>query len=327
MREPRNLCGRLVLLSAMVLFSSPMQAAGAEAFPNRPITVILAFTSGTPVENAFRPVAAEASKLLGQPVLIESRPGANSRLGVAALKGAPGDGHLLTLAMDTVLVAQPLVDAAFQIEPGKDYIPVTFIMEFPLVLVANTASPFRDLKGLLAYAKGKPGVLNIAVVAGGSGHFLAERFRQAAGLEVTIVPYKGSPPAMIDLLAGRVDLQFAPTTAKQFIDAGKLVGIATTGSERWSVFPGLATLTEAGLPVASTAWYGIVAPPGTPAEVVAKLHHAFSSGLRNPEIRKRHEVEGMSSGNHATPEAFAEFVRSEIRVWRPIIKKSGIKME
>ncbi len=213
-------------------------------------------------------------------------------------------------------------------EVGRDYAPVVFGFQFPMVLVANAGLPFRDLKGLIAHAKANPGKLNVAITQASSTHIMSERFRQAAGIEVTLIPYKGAGSDQFsDLSAGRVDLTFTSTTVKPFIDSGKVVGIATTGAQRWSAFPQVPTLTEVGLPVIGGVWHGIIAPAGTPGPVIAKLNHAFNAVLRMPEIRKKLDDYGLATGSHSTPEAFAAFIRSELEVWKPVIQKAGIKLE
>lgn len=324
----RRLMISTINVIAAVGLAVSAQHVSAQAFPNKPITVIFPFSAGSPVDTAFRDIAAHATKTLGQPVLLEARPGANNRLGLAAIKAAPADGYTLTMAFDAVLVSQPILDPGFQIEPGRDYLPVHFTMEFPLVMVASTTPPVKNVKDIIAFAKANPGKVNFAGVGGATGYFMLERIRQASGIDVAMVPYKGSPQAMTDLLAGRVHVLLTAATARPFIESGKLIGIATTGRERWSAFPELPTLTESGVAVANTAWYGLVAAPGTPADAIAKLNAAFNVAVRAPEVRKVLEEKfGITSGRNPTPEEFTAFIRAESKSWTPILKSSGIKME
>jgi len=302
--------------------------AMAQAYPSRPVTVVFPFSAGSPVDTAFRDVGVELSKVLGQPVVLESRPGANNRLGISGIKAAAPDGYLLTMAFDAILVSQPILDPTFAIEPGKDYAPIGFFMEFPFVMVAANALPANDVAGIIAYAKANPGKVNFSGVGGGSGYIMLERIRQVAGLNVAMVPYKGSPQAMVDLVAGRVDLLLTTAAAKPFIQSGKIKGIATTGAQRWTSFPELKTLTESGLPVSGTSWYGLVAHVSTPPEIIARLNAAMNTVLKNPETRRKlDENFGMVTGRMSTPEEFGNFIRAETRVWTPVLKASGIKME
>ncbi len=315
-------------LACSALFVAAPVHSQAQTWPSKPVLMVFGGGTGTPLETAFRLVAAETTKTLGQPIIWENRPGANGRLSVNALRSAPADGYLLAMGTDAILISQPLSDPEFQFQPGRHYLPVAFMMEFPSVLAVQPSLGVKDMKGLLAYAKTNPGKLNIGGVAGGSGYFLAERFRQTASIDVQLVPYKGSPQAMIDLVGGRIQMQFAPASAKQFIEAGKLVGIATTGSQRWSAFPELPTLTEEGVPITTTFWYGAIAPMGTPVDVVGKLNRSLLSAATQADIRRRLDADfGMTTGKHASPEEFAAFIRSETTVWGPIIKNAAVKLD
>ncbi len=318
----------LKLVAAIGIATAYALPASAQGFPSKPITVIFPFTAGSPVDTVFRDIAQHASKTLGQPVLLEARPGANNRLGLAAVKTAKPDGYLLAMAFDAVLVSQPIIDSNFHLEPVRDYAPVQLTLEFPMVMIGGTSPPIKDVKEFVAYAKANPGKVNFAAVGGGTGHFIAERMRQAMGIDVTMVPYKGSPPAITDLIGNRVNVLLTGANARPFINSGKVVGIATTGSQRWSAFPDLPTLTESGIAVASSTWYGLVAPPGTPPDVIAKLNSAFNAAMQVPEIRKNLEEKfGMLPRGNLTPDEFTSFIRAESRTWAPILKASGIKIE
>lgn len=302
------------------------RAQAAQAYPTRPVTIIWPFPPTAVTAIAWRAISAEASKVLGQPLVFDSRPGARTRLGVNAMAKAPADGYLLNIAIDSLLVAQPIADPEFKMELGKDYTTVAFGYQFPFILVTTTGLPFRDLKGLIAYAKSNPGKLNVAITPASTTHFVSERFLQAAGLQLTLVPYKGGD-STIDLVAGRVDLLFSSTTVAPFVSAGKLNAIATTGAQRWSPFPDVPTLTELGLPVPTTVWFGVIAHANTPADVIAKLNSAFNAALKVPEVRKMLDGYGFATGSYTTPNEFATFIQSEVNAWKPVIQKAGIKLE
>jgi tripartite-type tricarboxylate transporter receptor subunit TctC len=310
-----------------LIFLIPVTQVAAQNFPSRPITLTFPFTTGSPVELAFRVIGGEASKTLGQPIVYEARPGANGRLGVQGLKQAAPDGHHLTVLLDSLVVSQPILDPAFQFEPGKDYAPVALMIEFPLILVVNPSLPFKDVKGLIAYGKANPGKLNFGGTNGSSSYFLAERFRQAAGLQATLVPYKGSPQSMIDLMSGQIQGVFGAPTVESFTKAGKLAALATSGSQRWPNFPAVPTLLESGVPVATTAWYGIAAPAGTPADVVAKLNGAIFGALKHPDVLKQLDTAGMAPIKPMSGAEFAAFVQSESKAWAPVLRSSNIRMD
>ena len=317
----------LTIASGMLWFLLAASEVAAQAFPSRPVTIIIPFTTGTPVDTALRAIGAEAAKPLGQSVVIENRPGANGRLGVNAIRAARADGHVLALVFDTLLVAQPILDPGFRIESGKDYAPVILLVDFPLLLVTNAASPFRDVNGLIGYAKANPNALNIAGTAGASSYFMAERFRQLAGISMTVVPYKGSTQSILDVVAGRVQLLFAPSTAEPFIASGKLASIATTGKRRWNAFASVPTLMEGGMNLASSAWYGVIANASTPPEAVARLNAVFNTVLKQGEILKQLDGMGMNTTSMTSPGDFGAFIQAEVKEWEPVLRNSGIKLE
>jgi tripartite-type tricarboxylate transporter receptor subunit TctC len=315
----------LVQLSVAVgVLGCVASSVQAQAYPSRPVTVIINSPAGSLMEGTFRTVMAEASKVLGQPLVVENRAGANGRLGVMALKSAAPDGHTITIANDAIMITQPVVDPTFQMELGKDYQPIAFLGEFPLVLAARPDVPFKDLKGLVAYAKANPGKLNWAVTPGNL--FITEMARQTAGIEFTAVPYKGSTSSFVDIVGGRVDLVFAGVDVATFFKAGKMIGVGTTGNVRWGAFPDLATFSESGFPVVSTVWYGLLAHAATPPEVVAKLSDAFNVALRQPAAVKQLESNGFITGRVRSPKDLAAFIQSEVNVWRPVIQKATIKL-
>lgn len=323
---------RLTFLCSTIAFgflvlAAPTRDVSAQAFPNRPITVILPFTTGTPVDAAMRVIGTEVSRTIGQPLVIENRPGANGRLGLNALKTSAADGHLLTLVFDTLLVAQTILDPGFRMEAGKDYAPVVLLVDFPLLLVAHPSIPARDTNSLISYAKANPDKLNIGGTAGASSYFMAERFRQLAGISMTIVPYKGSSQSIVDNVAGRVQLLFAPSTAEPFIASGKLVSIATTGKQRWNAFPNVPTFSESGFGLVSNAWYGIVAPAATPPDAIARFNGAINAALKQPDVLRQLTGFGMNTTTGLSPGDFGAFVQQEIREWEPVLRRSGIKLE
>jgi len=298
----------------------------AQAFPTRPLSMVLPFPPGNTIDQSFRAISAEASKLLGQPIVFENRPGARTRLGVAALAKAPADGHTLTGAIDALMVGQPIADPDFRMVPGRDYAPVAFILEFPYLLAASSAVPFRDLAGLIAHARANPGKLNIAMAPGSASHFATERLLQTAGVAMTQVPYKGGDMAN-DMAAGRIDLSFTTTLIAPFIAAGRVVPIATTGAQRWHAFPTVPTFAEAGLPMPTSVWFAVIAHANTPPDVVAKLNGVFAAVMNLPQIQKQLAGYGYSADRKLSPAELTAFIQSELSTWTPIIQKAGIKLD
>lgn len=314
---------RMALVSITTLVISG--GATGQAFPTRPITIIYNNLPGSGGDILTRAGSAEAAKILGQPVVVENRAGANGRLGLAALRAAPGDGHVLNVVNNALVIFQPIADTAFKFDPQSDYVPVSVLFESPLVLTANPGMPFRDMKSLIGYAKANPGKLNFAITAGAASHFLAERWMRALDIKVTLIPYKGENAGAAATLGGQTDLLFG-TVVKPMVDAGKLIALATTGRTRWKPFPDTLTFREAGVPFSAPVWYPMLAPAGTPASVVKVLSAAFDQAYRTPEVAKRLDDLGFTSPNMGPDETLA-YIRSELDAWRPVIQSAGIKLE
>lgn len=315
-------------LIAIVAAAAPFQASFAQAFPNRPITLIYPYPAGSTTDNAWRLIAQEASRTLGQNVVVENRAGASGRIGLDAVsRAANKEGYTIGVINNTLSVLLPLMDATFKVEPGKDYTPVTGAIETYAVLVANPSVPFKDLAGLISYAKDNPGKLNIASAGTGTpSHLAGELLARSAGIRLTHIPYKGEAPALADLLGGQVQLYFGVGILKPHVEAGRLIGIATTGPQRWNSFPNLPSFTEAGFPgVLTASWLGVIGPPGMAEESVNQLNRAFGTALRNPELRKKLEEQGWVL-QPSTPQEFAARIGTDVERWTPIIRAANIKV-
>lgn len=318
---------RLFLASVMVLAATVAGEAGGQTFPTRPITLIIPVSAGSGIEATFRMLAAEASKFLGQPIVAENRTGAGGRIGMNAVMAASKDGYVIGMVTTTILITAPAIDPKLFIEPGKDYTPVALTNESYFIIAAHPSVSFRDLKGLVSYAKANPGKLTVTgITLGSAGHLTWEMLKSTAGIDVTIVPYREQPLAVANLLNGQLHAMAFSTAAKPYVESGRLIGIATTGPRRWDLFPELPTMIEAGQPIMVDGWYGVVAPAGTPAAIVAKLNEAFLISLNKPEVIAKHKQLGLVPRS-STPEEFTKHIRSEIDRWTPIIRKMGIKFE
>jgi len=320
---------RRVLLGALLAGAAlqPVAALAQQDYPRRQITLVYPYGAGSAPESGWRAIAQEASRVLGQPIVFENRTGAGGRIGFDSVRRAQPDGYTLGIVPNGVLIVQPLADPALKVEPGKDYLPVVRAVDIYQVLVAHPSMPFRDVKSLIAYAKANPGKL--AYSSGGAGnqsHVGMERFKTAAGIDILHVPYKGEGAAVTDVLAGQVQLSMPSGSAKPHVDKGTLIGLATTGPRRWSLFPQLPTLIEAGLPgLTSITWMGVIAPPGTPADVVAKVNSAFNAALKAQPVHAKLEELGFTPVG-STPAEFETLVRDDLKAWEPIIRKANIKL-
>jgi tripartite-type tricarboxylate transporter receptor subunit TctC len=318
--------GMAGVVTAVGMATLGAQGVHAQAFPNRPISLVYPFPAGNVLDVSLRAVSAEASKMLGQPIVFENRPGAKTRLGVAAIAKAPPDGHQLSVAIDALMVGQPIADPDFKMVAGKDYAPVAFVLEFPYLLAASALVPFRDIAGMISYAKANPGKLNIAVAPGSASHFATERLLQTAGVGMTLIPYKGGDMAN-DLVAGRIDLAFTTTLMAPFINTGKAVALGTTGTQRWHAFPTVPTFAEAGLPMPTTVWFAIIAHANTPPDIVARLNSVFTAAVNLPHIQKQLAANGYNTDRKMSPAELTAFIQSELNVWGPVIQKAGIKLD
>ncbi len=300
----------------------------AQAFPTRPITVIYPYAGGSTTEAGARSISAEAAKILGQPVVFENRPGANGRLGLKDLIAARGDAHTLFWGSDGLMVIQPIADPDFKLEVGKDYVPISLGIQLYLTLVGRAGLPYRDAKGMIAYAKANPGKINFAHGGtGSSGHFVSEMLLQSADITATLIPYKGATPALNDLIGGQVDLLFLSASSRPFIDSGKAIGIASAAKTRIKPFLDIPTFLESGINVSPSIWFGVIAPGGTAPDVVAKLNAAFNGAQKNPELARRLEANGYITNVGMSAADFASFIRSEVDASTPVVRKTGFRLQ
>ena len=319
-------CGRGAGILGMLLLAGVSMPSFSQGFPNRSVTLIYPFTAGSVADVAFRRMALEASKFLGQQVIYENRPGGNGRVGLNVMMNARGDGYTLCIANLGMLVLEPLADPSLKVEPIKDYVPVVQVLETFLVLAAHPSVPYRDMKGLVAFASANPGRVTAGVTGGSVGPLALELLRLSSGANITPVRYKGDANAVQDALAGRVDLLIGVAGAlRANREQGKLVGIAALGSRRVKLVPDVPTAQEQGFPVSAPNWSGIVAPAGTPQEALSKLSVAFRDALAAAEVRERMESIGVEVAT-LQPEQFLAMIVSERDRLSNLVKQSGIKL-
>jgi tripartite-type tricarboxylate transporter receptor subunit TctC len=323
-RHSLRVLAALIALSLSVMHPS---TARAQAFPGKPITVIWPFPPGNPAENKLRAMYAEAAKTLGQPVVTDYRPGGGGRLGIAAVNKAPPDGYLLSFVVDPVMTVMPHASPSFKLQVDKDYLAVHQPYGVSLIVTAHPSLPFKDARGWIDYAKANPGKLTYATQGiGGGQHLNMEQTMAALGIQMTHVPY-GATQMMPDVLSGTVNLTaFGVITLKSHIDAGKLNALATAGPARSPQLPNVPALKEMGYDISVQSWTAIVAPPGTPADVVNKLNAAFNAAQKTPDVAK------MLAGDDsyvslASPAAITAQIKREYERMGPLVQRLGLKFD
>src|SRR5438067_2918628 len=315
-------------LIAMALFSIALLAQ-AQSFPAKPIHLIVPFPPGGGNDTVARAIAHELGPDLGQPMVIDNRPGAGGSVGAELAAKAPPDGYTLFLAGVGSHAVNPNLHAKLGYDPVKDFAPITLLASAPSVLVVNPAVPARTIAEFTAYARANPGKLNYASNGNGSAAQLAAAmYEYLAGVKMVHVPYKGIAPAMTDLMSGEVQLMFGTIVALvPHIQAGKLRALAVTSRKRSALLPDLPTLTESGLPdYEAGPWYGVMAPAGTPGEIVERLHGAIARALKQPDVAKRLAAEGAIV-IASTPAEFGAHIKAELARVGNVVRAAGIRIE
>ena len=313
------------LLAAILLCSSPAHAQ----YPSKPIHLIVPFPPGGGNDTVARAIAQQIGPDLGQPVVVDNRPGAGGSVGAELAAKAPADGYTLFLAGVGSHAVNPNLHAKLPYDAVKDFAPITLVASAPSVLVVNPSVPARSIAEFTAYARANPGKLNYASNGNGSAAQLAAAmYESMAGVRMVHVPYKGIAPAMTDLMSGEVQLMFGTVVALvPHIQAGKLRALAVTSRKRSALLPDVPTIAESGLPdYQAGSWYGILAPAGTPREVIERLHGAIIKAIRQPEVAKRLAAEGAEVIG-STPEEFGAHIRSEIARVGAVVRAAGIRIE
>jgi tripartite-type tricarboxylate transporter receptor subunit TctC len=307
---------------ALSFFSA---GAFADTWPDRTVTVVVPWPPGGPSDIAARPVAKGLSESLKQSFIVDNRGGASGNIGSAAVARSTPDGYTLLITSSSPIVINPSLYKSMPFDPAKDLIPITNLLRVPLVLVAHPSVPAKNLKELIALINSEKGKFQYASAGTGTPqHMTGELFRTAAKLDVIHVPYKGSAPAITDLLGGHVPVMFDSMVAiLPHLKAGKVKAIAVTSAKRSPLLPETPTFAESGLPsVESYAWYGFFAPAGTPKEIISKLNAETLKVMKQPEFQKVLADTGSEFVGD-TPENFAAFVKAEAVKWSKVVKESG----
>ena len=318
-----------VTLFLSFVLSAFVTSASAADYPSRPIRLIVPFAAGGGNDTVARLVSQRLSVGLGQPVVVDNRPGAGGVVGAELAARAAPDGYTLFLGGVGSHAINPSLQAHLPYDPIKDFAPVSLLASAPLILVTHPSLPVTSVRELIALARARPGQLNYATNGNGSSsHLAAAMFSSQAGIDMVHIPYKGLSPALTDLLSGQVQLMFSSVVAiLPHIRAGKLKALGVSGSKRLSLMPELPTIAESGLTgYQMSSWYGILAPAGAPPEFVHRLHAEIVKVLDEPEVRKAFADEGADAVGDS-PEEFASFIRSEIERLGALIKASAIPMQ
>ena len=316
--------GTTVAVLTMLAVAGPL---GAQSFPAKPIRMVIPFAPGGGTDLIGRLSASRLSESMGQPVVVETRPGASGVLGVEFGVKAPPDGYTLTLLVSNYSSYPSLFKLSF--DPVKDIQPVIQLSQGPMVVAVHPSVPAKNVRELIGLAKKNPGALNYASTGHGAvSHLAVEHFGLMAGVQLTHIPYKGTGPALLDVVSGNVTVIFGsvlPTLP--FVRNGKLRGIAVTTTTRIAAQPGLPTIAESGLPeYEAINWNGVILPRGTPRPIVDRYNAEFGRMLKSRDVVERLEGDG-SSPVGGSPEAFGERLAKEIALWTKVIARAGVKVD
>jgi tripartite-type tricarboxylate transporter receptor subunit TctC len=324
------------LLAAAALPLLPRFARAQSTWPNKPVRIVVPFAAGGTTDILARAIAPELQRAFGQPFVVDNKPGAGGNSGAAEVAKSPPDGYTLLMGTVGTHAINPSLYPKMPYEHVKDFVPITLVAGVPNVLVMNPASAEKykvhTVVDLIRAAKANPGKLNVASSGNGTSiHLSAELFKSFTGTFMLHLPYRGSGPALIDLMAGNVDLMFDNLpSALPHIRSGKLKALAVTSGARSQALPDLPTVAEAGGSLLrnyeASSWFGLLAPAGTPADIVNRVQQEVARSLAQPAIKERLQAQGaIPSGN--TPAQFAKLIDAETRKWAQVVKASGAKID
>ncbi len=315
--------------AGVALVLAPLAGAQVPAYPTKPIRLVVPFPPGGATDILARAVAQKLTEAWGQQVIVDNRPGAGGNIGSELVAKAAPDGYTLEMGTVGTHAINASLYAKMPYDHVKDFVPVILVAGVPNVLVVHPSVPVNSVAELIAYAKANPGKLNFASSGSGTSiHLSGELFKVMAGVQMTHVPYKGSAPAMQDLLGGQVQLMFdnLPPSLPQ-IKAGKLKALAVTSVTRAPALPDTPTVAEAGLPgFEASSWFGVLAPAGTPPAIVAKLNAEIAKWLATPEAKEKMLALGANAVG-GPPEDFAKHIAVETAKWAKVVKESGAKVD
>ena len=321
----------LVAFAAAALAARSLRAQGA--WPSRTVRVVVPFAPGGTTDILARALAPELAKAFGQGVIVDNRAGAGGNLGADIVAKSPPDGYTLVMGTVGTQAINPSLYPKMPYDAAKDFVPITLVAGVPNVLVMNPAKAkaagISDVRSLIAYARANPGKLNMASSGNGTSiHLAGELFKSMTGTYMVHFPYKGSGPALLDLVGGTMDLMFDNLpSALPHVKAGKLVALAVTSSARSAALPAVPTVAEAGVKgFEATSWFGLLAPAGTPADIVQRIQQESAKALASPALRERLLSQGAIPGG-MPPAEFGRFIATETKKWAAVVKASGAKVD
>jgi tripartite-type tricarboxylate transporter receptor subunit TctC len=315
------------LLVVLLFFASSVMA---QTYPSRSIRIVVGFAPGGAADFVTRALQDPLSRALGQPIVVDNRPGAGSSIAAEHVAKSAPDGYTVLIASPSSILVNPLLSPKNPFQPLKELVAVSKVSSSPLVVAVNPALGINSLRDLIDHAKQNPGKLNYATSGNGSApHLAAVLFQRVAAVDMVHVPFKGGAPAVQSVLAGDTQVCFAtPPSVLPLVQAGRLRALAVTSRERTPLVPGVPGMADAGLPDYEISfWYGFFVPAGTPAEITRRLYAATSQALRAPNVNQTLAREGTEVSGSGSPEDFSAFLAEEAKLWARLVKDSGAKAE
>ncbi|SAI66431.1 putattive exported protein [Bordetella ansorpii] len=317
------------LAAALVSAAAAPLAQAAEAFPSKPLMLVVPYPPGGPTDAMARTLAAEISNFISQPMIVENRAGANGNIGAEYVARATPDGYTLMFGTSGPLAINSSLYSNLNYDPVKSYTPVVNVGYLPNILLVNPSVPAKTVPGLVAYSKSHPGKLTFASSgSGASSHLAGVMFNGIAGTDILHVPYKGTGPALTDLLGGHVTMSFTDVlTAKPYVENGRLRALGVTTAKRSQALPDVPTVAEQGYAGYDVSvFFGIVAPAGTPDDRVQVLNKAFVQALNSDKVKALFAAQGLESAADHSPQALGRFIAQEKAKWKTVVEKSGAQV-
>jgi len=322
---------RKTIIAGLIAAAALPAAAAEDAknYPSKPIRLVVPFTPGGSTDILARVIGMKLTEAWGKQVVIDNRPGAGGNIGVDLVAKSPADGYTLVMGHIGTFGVNPTLYPKLPYDPIRDFQPITLVALVPNMLSVNPALPAKSVKELVALAKAKPGTINFGSGGNGSAaHLAGEYFKLMSKTAITHIPYRGTSPAVTDLIAGQIQMIITgvPPTLN-FVKTGKLRALGVATSKRLALLPDLPTIAEAGVPgYEATQWYGVLAPAGTPRPIVARLNAEMAKAIKGPDVREKLAADAAEPvGN--SPEEFGAFIKKEIARWAPVVKASGARPE
>jgi len=317
-------------LAACAALLSTAPAAQAQAFPTKPVSLVVPFPPGGPTDAMARTLAAEMKDRLGQPMIVENRAGAGGNIGADHVARAEADGHTLLFGTSGPLAINSSLYRKINYDPVKSFAPVIQVGHLPNILVVHPSLPAKDVRELVAYAKANPGKLSYASSGNGaSSHLAGVLFNSVAGTDIQHVPYKGTGPALNDLLGGQVQMTFTDIlTAMPYVQTDKLRALGVATAARSQALPQIPAIAEQGYKGYDVSvFFGIVAPAGTPEDRIARLNKAFAEVLASPKVKEQFAKQGLESAPDTSPAQLGRFIVAETAKWKDVVKQSGAQLD